>query len=313
VDPVLARICDRALSVDLDERFASAKELRYALQNYMQLAGVRVESSEIGMLMQETFAVERRALHTRIEQAVHRSGMSDAAVDDLPIFQSGEKVPTAVADLSSLIQVSLEEDEQKLQKSYAHSKVTLVRPNGKRETVLAPTTPEFKSRNPLVWFMALSALVGVSLAVLTRSGTSKPKVDSQDSFATQTPEPMPAPVVQKLTLEIPPVQQDVSAVTNEPAPTRPSAKIAGSAAGETREGKPEASHRDSVAQSQGTPRARQQSAQARQAASESAPRESTRLRAAAPSNTGGHPEEGTDLTFGRRVPLVRIDSENPYQ
>jgi serine/threonine protein kinase len=317
VDPVLARICDRALAVDIDERFASAKELRYALQNYMQLAGVRVEANELGLLMQETFAEERRSLHTRIEQAVRVNGMGEAAVDDLPIFHSGEKVPTAVADLSSLIQVSLEEDEQKLQQSYAHSKVTLVRPNGKRETVLPSVTPQYKSRSPLAWFMALSALVGVSLAILTRTSTMKPKTESKDAFATHTSAPTSAPTTgplvaadatPKLNLVLPAAQQDVSAVTNEPAEVRASGRIGTS--GQELEQR-EAKHADNTRRDNvvlgNAPRSRGASAPLKAAASEPA-----RGRQASAPNAA-HIEEGTDLTFGRRVPLIRIDSENPYQ
>jgi hypothetical protein len=58
--------------------------------------------------------------------------------------------------------------------------------------------------------------------------------------------------------------------------------------------------------------ARASAAPARAAAPEGATRElANRSKPSAASSSTI--EEGTDLTFGRRVPLVRIDSENPYQ
>ena len=335
VDPVLARICDRALAVDIDERFASAKEFRYALQNYMQLAGVRIEATEIGLLMQDVFATERRALHARIEQAVGRNGMNKAAVDALPIFQVPEKVPTAIADLSSLIQVSVEEDEQKLQKSYAHSKVTLVRANGTRETVMTTPTVGYKSRSPLIEFLSLSALAGVSLAVLSQREDPKPPVDTKGSFATSasgnaatvtSPNmPKPAPLApsapsaaSQLKADRPirsdriirPGQYDLAERSNEapktgvsPAP-REAPAARSTQAPDTNRRNPEPARREEPARSRAAATAR--------AGADNSPTREAPSRAKPAANSGAV-DEGTDLTFGRRVPFVRIDSENPYQ
>jgi len=338
VDPVLARICDRALAVDIDERFVSAKEFRYALQNYMQLAGVRIEATEIGQLMQDVFATERRALHTRIEQAVGRNDLSKSTVDALPIFHVPEKVPTTVADLSSLIQVSVEEDEQKLQKSYAHSKVTLVRPNGERETVMFNPNAGFKSRSPLVAFLSLSALAGISLAVLSqREDPPAPAAtDTKGSFATHgasathttaavqqntdiaAPLSAAAPIKNERLIRsdriIRPGQYDTQSerpgdpprLVTLPVP-RESRASQPSEAPVSREGRSRDRNADSnrrEARASATPQ--------RASASETAAREPA-ARSKSPAANGSAIEEGTDLTFGRRVPLVRIDSENPYQ
>ena len=48
-----------------------------------QRAGVRVEAAEIGQLMHEVFDKERRSLHSRIEQAMRHTGVSQSAVDEL--------------------------------------------------------------------------------------------------------------------------------------------------------------------------------------------------------------------------------------
>lgn len=373
VDPVLARICDRALAVDVDERFASAKELRFALQNYMQLAGVRVETAEIGLLMQEVFETERRALHNRIELAVRHIGVSDATVGELPIFHGAEKVPTAVADLSSLVEVSLEQDEHKLRQSYAHSKVTLVRSNGQRETVdVSPSAASKKRRRALV-FVGLSVLVGVSLAMLTRSNEQEPGVTSQGSFATSATRPDASSSGRSLkpAQESPQesahdsahtADQTVNQTANQAAnhevaarapvvsspsdtrklgqPTRSSDR-ASEPLGDTTYGSND-TWRDSVDRSTAkasapastSPNARRETlttstsrsrtqviATSRSAPSEdpvSEParaitRESTRAKASASVGSATQLEEGADLPFGRRLPAVYIDSDNPYK
>jgi tRNA A-37 threonylcarbamoyl transferase component Bud32 len=354
VDPVLARICDRALSVDIDERFASAKEFRYALQNYMQLAGVRVEAHEIGLLMGDVFAAEKRALHTRIEQAVGNTGMSKSAVDSLPIFQMPEKVPTTVADLSSLIEVSLEEDEQKLRKSYAHSKVTLVRANGKRETMVFTPADGYRSRSPLLAFLCLSALAGVSLAVLSHreepASPAQTQTDTKGSFSATASQPgMPGMPIDKAAgakperlirsdriirpgqmLDASERLHDVGTArpANTSAPresfTRPNAASSQDALSPR-----EARRLDRLDRQERQERERQDSNRREDAVRPRAGATAARPVAeqadvvqppargkAAAANSGlarGGIEEGEDLTVGNRLPLVRIDSENPYK
>jgi hypothetical protein len=300
----------------------------------MQLAGVRIEATEIGLLMQDVFATERRALHARIEQAVGHNGMNKAAVDALPIFQVPEKVPTTIADLSSLIEVSLEEDEQKLQKSYAHSKVTLVRPNGKRETVMTTPTVGYKSRSPLIAFLSLSALAGVSLAVLSHREDPKPALDTKGSFATSatqsnnattvtsTNAPKPAasaPIAAPLLKADRPIRSDriirpgqhdlADRLQDRNDAPKPVALPAAREAAATRPTQ-EPSRRNTDSGRHDEPARSRATASAR-ASADNSPREApSRGKAAANSSAV---DEGTDLTFGRRVPFVRIDSENPYQ
>jgi hypothetical protein len=243
-------------------------------------------------------------------------------------------VPTTVADLSSLIQVSSEEDEQKLQKSYAHSKVTLVRPNGERETVMFHPNAGYKSRSPLVAFLSLSALAGISLAVLSHRDdpAAATPTDTKGSFATSaltaqntddtaqgatstavldsalkpTPLPIRSDRLVRSDRIIRPGQFE-SQAERPGEPTRPvvlpvprESRVSEAPSG--REGRSSRERRD----------ARTSGAPARLAAQEGAPRESSARNKSSAANSSAI-EEGTDLTFGRRVPLVRIDSENPYQ
>lgn len=82
VDPMLADICDRALQVDQDKRFASAAEFREALENYLYVSG-EAPSESLGALMCEKFAAERAAMHRTIDEYVKREELSRSVVRSL--------------------------------------------------------------------------------------------------------------------------------------------------------------------------------------------------------------------------------------
>jgi serine/threonine protein kinase len=67
VDPDLAAICDRAMSVDPDQRQPSAEALRRELQGFLVERNLSVEPAEIAALMQTKFAHKRERLHRVIE------------------------------------------------------------------------------------------------------------------------------------------------------------------------------------------------------------------------------------------------------
>jgi serine/threonine protein kinase len=162
-DRTLAEICDRALAIDPDERFASADALRLALQAFLHAAGVRVEAPEIGQLMRDAFHDERRAIHLQIERAMNHDTTGDLELDTLPFLHHGEgaeKEVTAHADLSSLVDVSLQHDDDKIRDGYAQSMISALRPQGS-----GPLVPgERISRG---WLIASTALSGLCLITLT--------------------------------------------------------------------------------------------------------------------------------------------------
>lgn len=99
VDERLSAICDKALQIDPDKRFATAAEFRAALESFLVQTGQYVDSSTIGAALMEHFADERKALHQRIDQ--HLKGITEAAAEaeaSAPAEQ--QDGPTVVADLS---------------------------------------------------------------------------------------------------------------------------------------------------------------------------------------------------------------------
>jgi len=315
VDPVLARICDRALAVDPERRYASAKELRAELSEYMQRVGVRIEAAEIGQLMQELFASERRALHVRIEQAMRRAGESHNEGDALPILQLADKEPTTVADLSSLVQVSLEQDDDKIQEGYASSS-SKIRLFGKSSwrSAIAHLVHGSRSRLLLVGVLPAAVLVGSLAALLAPRAQTRRELDSKASFATNPP-----PSATSLEKMAPLTTPQLTAVTDGATPASSVIVPALDPAPESNKDRPtrklaEPTGRSAVAQRSRTRPARTPSAAPREtseppaASVPAAPQ--PRAPALAPQRVY---EEGADLPFTRRPSNLRIDSENPYQ
>ncbi|HET8935084.1 MAG TPA: serine/threonine-protein kinase [Polyangiales bacterium] len=122
VDPELADICDRAMATNPEDRFPTAQAFRTALQDYMDARNMRVHDADLGALMQQVFEEERAALHAQIEAAVQASG-TESNVEALA-FLTADKEQTAVADLSNLVDVSVQRDEHKLRQAYANTKIS---------------------------------------------------------------------------------------------------------------------------------------------------------------------------------------------
>jgi serine/threonine-protein kinase len=294
VDPALAQICDRALAVDPDKRFGSAKEFRSELQNYMKRSGVRVEVSEIGQLMHDVFDAERRALHAQIERAMRRTGVSETSVEELSMLHYADKEPTAVADLSSLIEVSLEHDDQKIQQGYAHSKVTLMPTASVQEPSIPMSIIEHKPQRRLLTVIAVSGLLTVGLLVAVLHNPSPPRVVVESRAAItaspplmlQTPKPQASPPV---------VSEKVEAVAAS-APTNLAVQR-----------KPTAAVPSHVRARVTPPRL---AAHAHEATAESAP-----LHVPVPEPTANQRafEEGSELLFTRHTAELAIDRENPYR
>jgi serine/threonine-protein kinase len=329
VDPVLASICDRALSIDPDQRFNTAQEFRSELQDYLMLQGVRVEAPEIGQFMRDAFDQERRATHLLIEQAMKNSGASDSSVEALPFLHIGDKEPTAVADLSSLVDVSVEREDHKIRRGYAHSKVTLK----KRPDAPPPAGPTGRTgsgaNRMLIVSVALSGMCLASVAVMLLSqrhpaADAKPaaaaagSLHAVDTTAPAAPSPTPvntavvanaapgsaAPGVGSAdAANAHPAAGAVNAVpTPTPASAAPEPKATVRAVAPSQPARPQppvARHgRGRSGTSDGAARSDAP------AVSESAPVANPRQAA---------PDVGTDLRSTRRGADPRIDMEDPYR
>jgi eukaryotic-like serine/threonine-protein kinase len=89
VDPFLAEISDRALSVDPAQRYENAAAFRRDLDDYLDSKGQRVESAQIAEVMRELFRDERRERHRVIERAMGEISATRSTIQALPIDSSG--------------------------------------------------------------------------------------------------------------------------------------------------------------------------------------------------------------------------------
>ena len=333
VDPALAAICDRALSIDADERFSTAQELRSELQDYLMLQGVRVEAPEIGQFMRDAFDRERRATHLLIEQAMKNSGASDSSVEALPFLQLGDKEPTAVADLSSLVDVSVERDDHKIRRGYAHSKVTLKkRPDAPPPA--GPATTEARSTGGNRWMIVSVALSGMCLAsvgamLLSQrhaGGEATPAAAAGSLHGVEATNP-PAPTQHQPTAVAPgavPGSAAPSGAPTEAAVTgQPTGATTGTSTPSAQAAVPEAkaptrpviqpARQQAPVVRHAAPRGRQGSTASDGPArgSSDAPAASESAPVANPRQTA--PDVGTDLRPTRRGADPRIDMEDPYR
>jgi serine/threonine protein kinase len=113
VEPALAEICDRALHIDRDQRYASASEFRTALQRYLLVSGEDAPQA-LGPLLCTKFAAERDAMHRMIDAYTKRDDRNQSVVRSLTTMAEGlpkqtgahEDGPTRVGNLARLIESS---------------------------------------------------------------------------------------------------------------------------------------------------------------------------------------------------------------
>jgi hypothetical protein len=103
VPSLLAAICDKALSVDPKDRFQSADDFREALTEYSAAYGPPYEASAISQLMATKFAAERAQRNQLIHERIKNESLPPASLQGVASTVS-EGVPTAVADLSELVE-----------------------------------------------------------------------------------------------------------------------------------------------------------------------------------------------------------------
>lgn len=103
VPSLLAAICDKALSVDPKDRFQTADDFREALAEYSAAYGPPYEASVISQLMATKFANERAQRNRLIHERIRNESLPPASLHGVSTHLN-EGVPTAVADLSELVE-----------------------------------------------------------------------------------------------------------------------------------------------------------------------------------------------------------------
>lgn len=100
--PLLVSICDRALAVDPKDRFATAAEMRAALDQYIATLPKRPEVREFGVMLAEQFVEERAKIRSVIERQLSQGPLlvtgeiSSMGLPQLPTPElSGASGPSA--------------------------------------------------------------------------------------------------------------------------------------------------------------------------------------------------------------------------
>lgn len=100
VPPRLARICDKAMSLDRRDRFQSAKAFQEALSDYMESSGAPCKVAALGYLVATKFEAERAEVQ-RLVEGVRRARSELRTEVDIrrapPLPDDGE--PTLVRDI----------------------------------------------------------------------------------------------------------------------------------------------------------------------------------------------------------------------
>lgn len=72
IDPVLAKICERAMAPDPSARFASALEMREALERYIRSKGLETTRQRLGEYSSVLLADERAKMHAIIDKQIRQ-------------------------------------------------------------------------------------------------------------------------------------------------------------------------------------------------------------------------------------------------
>jgi serine/threonine protein kinase len=106
VEPLLAEICDRAMHVDPQSRYASARELRQALLTFLFVSGESATPAEIGQVVRAKFAEERTEMHQLVRDNVKEDELPESMRHSARQPQADDDGPTRIADLSRYAETS---------------------------------------------------------------------------------------------------------------------------------------------------------------------------------------------------------------
>jgi serine/threonine protein kinase len=138
----LARLCDKAMSVERKQRFASAREFQEALDEYMSSSGAPCKVTSLGQLVAKKFEGERSEVNRLINRG-RRGGMeiSTAVAMRLPRPLDDDGEPTIVRDATSL-----------LEHSHVTGPITVLVPSRAQWRWFAPTVALLLLLVVVLWF-----------------------------------------------------------------------------------------------------------------------------------------------------------------
>jgi phosphate binding protein len=106
VPPAVAAVVDRALARDRDRRFATAKEMRAALEAALESSGIRKAGrEEVGRFVAELFEKDRQWLQQRIRESIAAADQETPSAHTLPNLKGD--LPTAPTPRPSRLPLAL--------------------------------------------------------------------------------------------------------------------------------------------------------------------------------------------------------------
>ena len=94
VPAALAAICDKALAFKPEDRFATAAEMKAALEGYLDAEGLRATDTEIGALVSEAFVAERERIRELLEKQIVSLSRAGSGLTSLPSLRAAEGTPS---------------------------------------------------------------------------------------------------------------------------------------------------------------------------------------------------------------------------
>ncbi|MDB4938065.1 MAG: serine/threonine protein kinase [Labilithrix sp.] len=220
VHPILEAVVLRALQREPSDRFATALEMREALESYIRATNEPVHASDIGRVVDGLFTEAREQMSTRIRMHMQSSASSRgraaaAGVAAHATTAQAAPIPTAVT--------SIVDPGPGANASPDTNTAAIVTPP------VARARPEWRT-TAAVLALSLSILVLAGVLLLTRSSSTPDRsaAHSADPAPAPTPTPTLAPTptpaltpAATLTLTPSPDVQDASVKPPPPLPPRP--------------------------------------------------------------------------------------------
>jgi serine/threonine-protein kinase len=176
-DPELAAICDRALAHEPRERYATALEMREALEGFLERFSRRVGAREVGQFVSGLFVDEREKIRLIIDEQIKRLQRETSTALPMPTIDvfPGARDPTPITTI---------ENRAAAERALARSQGTLAAAN------ISQAPPAARSTGPttLIGLVVLAlALAGGLVAVLLVKGSPKAAADVPAATASAAP------------------------------------------------------------------------------------------------------------------------------
>ncbi len=198
-DVELAAICDRAMDLEPQKRFATALEMLAALEARMDALGLRATDADIGKLVSDAFTDERKGILAIIERQLSlpaRSAADASAVAKLPLLAS-ETGPNSIPP-PSVLPVS---SGPWTPVSASNAPPTIAGTS----TSVSITTPQFRTSKRVVALVAFGAavvVVGGVVAIASLTGGETKASHPVASASSQAPVPSSVPTPVATTVDV---------------------------------------------------------------------------------------------------------------